>query len=143
MPRIKLVEQKTYELPSSFQVRPQDINYSGHVGNDNLISLVGAARAFALHSMGVSEMDLGDGKTGIIMADMVVNYRAEAFLFEELTIDTHFGEISRSGFRMFHRVDRGGKIIALLEAGFAAYDYAEKRIAAVPKCFLTLLAGHH
>jgi len=58
MPRIKLSEQEVYEFQSSFQVRPQDINYGGHVGNDNLISLVGAARAYLFHSMGLSELDL-------------------------------------------------------------------------------------
>jgi acyl-CoA thioester hydrolase len=139
MPRIKLVEQERYELQSSFLVRPQDINYSGHVGNDNLISLVGAARAHVLHSMGLSELNLGDGKTGIIMTDIVVNYRAEAFLFDELSIDTHFGEIGRSGFRMFHRIRKDAKIIGLVEAGFATFDYRGKRIVQVPAALLNAL----
>ncbi len=141
MPRIKLAEQKTYELHASFQVRPQDINYSGHVGNDNLISLVGAARAQVFHSMGLSELDLGDGTTGIIMVDLAVNYRSEAFLFDDLSIDTHFDEIGRSGFRMFHRVRKGEAIIALVESGFAAYEYGKKRIAPLPDRFTRSLAA--
>jgi acyl-CoA thioesterase FadM len=139
MPRIRLTEREAYELHHALQVRPQDINYSGHVGNDNLIAMVGAARAFAFHEMGVSELDLGDGETGVIMTDLAVNYRAEAFLFDELSIDTHFDEMGRSGFRMFHRVRREGKTVALLEAGFATFSYRRKRISPVPDRFLGLL----
>ncbi len=141
MPRTKLLEQEVYEFQSSFQVRPQDINYGGHVGNDNLISLVGAARAYLFHSMGLSELDLGDRQTGIIIADLVVNYKAEAFLFDELLIDTHIGEIAPKGFRMFHRIRKEMKLIALVETGFVAYSYATKQASPIPASFLKCLAG--
>jgi acyl-CoA thioester hydrolase len=141
MPRIKLLEQGLYEFQASFQVMPQNINYSGHVGNDNLISLVGAARACLFHSMGLSELDLGDRQTGVIMTDLVVNYKAEAFLFDELLIDTHVSEIGRSGFRMCHRVRKDTKLISLVEAGFATYNYELKKIAPVPASFLKSLAS--
>ena len=104
MPRIRLSEREVYEFQSSVKVRPQDVNHAGHVGNDHLLSLVGAARAFLFQSMGLSELDLGDGQTGIIITDLVVNYRAEAFLSDELLIDTHIDEIVPKGFRMFHRI---------------------------------------
>jgi acyl-CoA thioester hydrolase len=141
MPRVKLIEQGLYEFQASFEVRPQDINYSGHVGNDNLISLVGAARAGLFHSMGLSELDLGDRQTGVIMTDLVVNYKAEAFLFDELLIDTHIAEIGRSGFRMFHRIRKDTKLIALVETGFATYNYGLKKITPVPASFLESLAN--
>jgi acyl-CoA thioester hydrolase len=141
MPRIKLFEQQNYEFQSSLQVRPQDINYSGHVGNDNLVSLVGAARAHLFHSINLSELDLGDGQTGIVMTDLVVNYKAEAFLFDELLIDTHIGEFARIGFRMFHRARREGRLIALMEAGFATYNYGTKKIVPVPTQFQKSLAN--
>jgi acyl-CoA thioester hydrolase len=141
MPRIKLSEQEVYEFQSSLKVRPQDINHGGHVGNDNLISLVGAARAELFHSIGLSELDLGDRQTGIIITDLVVNYRAEAFLFDELRIDTHIDEIAPKGFRMFHRVRKSTKLIALVETGFAAYSYATKKTAPIPDSFLKCLAS--
>jgi acyl-CoA thioester hydrolase len=141
MPRIRLMEQETYGFSYSVQVRPQDINYSGHVGNDNLISLVGAARAFTFHSLGFSEMDLGDGHTGVIMTDLAVNYKAEAYLFDNLSVETHAGEFGRSGFRMFHRVSRGEKTIALVETGFATFNYAAKKVALIPQVFLAAITG--
>jgi acyl-CoA thioesterase FadM len=139
MPRIKLSGQEVYEFQLSIQVRPQDINYAGHVGNDNLISLIGAARARLFRSLGLSELDLGDRHTGIIITDLIVNYKAEAFLFDELIVETHIGEFAQKGFRMFHRVRRGSKVIALVETGFATYNYAAKKTALVPTSFLKRL----
>jgi acyl-CoA thioesterase FadM len=141
MPRIKLREQQVYEFRSSIQVRPQDVNYGGHVGNDNLISLVGTARAQLLHSLGLSELDLGDGKTGIIITDLVVNYKAEAFMFDELIIETHLDEFAQKGFRMFHRIRNGRKLVALVETGFAAYNYGAKKAVPLPASFMKRIAG--
>jgi len=143
MPRVKLSEQQVYEFKSSFQLRPQDINYGGHLGNDNLVALVGAARAYLFHSMGLSELDIGDRQTGIIITDMVVNYKAEAFLFDELLIETHIDEIAHKGFRMFHRIKKDAKLIALVETGFATYDYEMKKTVPVPASFLNLVAQFH
>lgn len=141
MARVKLVEQEAYEFHHPWQVGPRDINYGGHVGYDNLVSLVGAARALVLHSLGLTEADLGDGRTGLVMGDLVVNYRSEAFMFDDLVIDTHVGEITRTGFRMFHRVMKGGDLVALMETGFVTYNHNLKRIAPVPKEFLDALSS--
>jgi acyl-CoA thioester hydrolase len=139
MPRIKLMEQATYEFRFPLQVRPQDVNYAGHLGNDNLISLVGTARAYLFRSLGLSELNLGDGQTGTIINDMAVNYRAEAFMFDELLIETHIGEVVEKGFRMFHRIRKDTKLVALVETGFVTYNYAAKKTAPVPPSFLKCL----
>jgi acyl-CoA thioester hydrolase len=139
LPRIKLSEQEAYEFRHVLQVRPQDVNHGGHVGNDHLISLVGAASALLFRSLGFSELNLGDGQTGTIMADLAVNYLAEAFMFDELLIETHFGELAEKGFRMFHRVTRNSMLIALVETGFVAYNYALKDTVPLPQYFLERL----
>ena len=103
-------------------LQPRDINYGGYLGNDALVSLMGTARAQMLRSMGKSESDLGDGKTSIIMTDFVINFKAEAFMFDELTVDTHIGDLSKTSFRIIYQVMRGRVIIALAETGLAAFD---------------------
>ena len=135
MPRIKLEEQSQYEFSFPAALYPRDINYGGHLGNDSLVSLIGSARAHMLHSMGMSENDLGDGKTGIIMADLVINFKAEAFIFDELEIGTHVGEMRPSGFRLFHRVMKNNSVIAFAETGISAFDYGRKKISPVPELF--------
>lgn len=139
MPRVKLQEQPQYEFRYEVTLQPRDINYGGHLGNDALVTLIGEARANLLKTLGCSEGELGDGRTAIIMADLVVNYRAEAFLFDVLCIDTHVGELSRHGFRLFHRVTRDNTVIALAETGLMAFDYRQRTIAPVPDTFIRAL----
>jgi acyl-CoA thioester hydrolase len=141
MARVKLVEQETYEFHHPWQVGPRDINYGGHLGHDSLVSLVWTARALVFHSSGLSEADLGDGRTSLLMGDLVVNYKGEAFMFDDLVIDTHVGEITRAGFRMFHRVMKGGNLVALMEAGFVTYNYNLERVVPVPREFLEALSS--
>jgi acyl-CoA thioester hydrolase len=140
MPRTRLVQQKTYEFRSSVSVQPRDVNYGGHLGNDALIALVGTARALVFRALALSELDLGDGRTGMVMTDLTVNYKAEGYLFDELLIETHVGELTRTGFRFFHRVTKGGKLVALVDTGFVAFDYASKRIVPVPQAFVKAVA---
>ncbi|MCX5813909.1 MAG: thioesterase family protein [Proteobacteria bacterium] len=142
MPRIKLSELNNYEFHYTVTLEPRDINYGGHLGNDALVSLMGAARVNMLRSIGVSEKDLGDGKTGIIMSDLAVNYKSEAFMFDELVIDTHAGEISRSSFRLFHRINKGQIVVALAETGLTTFNYASRKVAPIPEVFLKALAEH-
>jgi acyl-CoA thioesterase FadM len=140
MPRIKLNEQREYAFHYTLVLDPRDINYGGHLGNDALVSIVGSARVNMFRSMRLSEMDLGDGKTGIIMSDLAVNYKSEAFMFDELLIDTHVGEISRSSFRLFHRIKKGLIVVALVETGLTTFNYALRKVVPVPETFLKILA---
>ena len=141
MPRIRLREQLSYEFHYTTRLESRDINYGGHLGNDALVSLVGSARVDALHSLGLREVNLGDGKTGIIMADLVVNFRAEGFLFDEIVIDTHVGEFSSNRFRIFHRVTKGDIVIALVETGLKTFNYTAREVAPVPDTFLKALTA--
>jgi acyl-CoA thioester hydrolase len=141
MPRIRLNEQVSYEFRYTTRLEPRDINYGGHLGNDALVSLAGSARTDALHSLGLSEQNLGDGQTGLIMADLVVNFRSEAFMFDEIAIDTHIGEFSQTRFRMFHRVTREDAVVALVETGLKTFNYAAREVAPVPDAFLKILAA--
>ncbi len=139
MPRVRLIQQKAYEFRCTLEVQPRDLNYGGHLANDSLISLIGTARARMFSSLGFSELDLGDGRTGVVMSDLVVNYRSEAFMFDELLIETHVGELSRLGFRLFHRVTKGDLLVGLVETGLAAFDYPSRKIAPVPGVFIAAL----
>jgi acyl-CoA thioester hydrolase len=139
MPRSRLDEQPFYQFSCTITLQPRDINYGGHLGNDSLVSLIGTARAGMFHSIGLSEGDLGDGKTGVIMADLSVNFKAEAFMFDELQLDTHVGELSKTGFRIFHRLRKGQTIVALAETGMVAFDYGRRKIGQVTKTLIEAL----
>jgi acyl-CoA thioesterase FadM len=132
MPRTKLTEQPVYEFCYPITLQPRDINYGGHLGVDSLISIIHAARAYIFKSAGISETNLGDGRTGIIMTDVEINLRAEGFMFDNLEVFTHVGDLTKNGFRFFHKISRGDSTVALAEMGFLTFDYAARKVSPVP-----------
>jgi len=140
MPRVILEEQKAYEFSFDIQVRVSDINAAGHVGNSEMVALVHEARSQFFIAMGMSELNLGDSEHGIILADLLFNFRAEAFMGDVLVIKCHIGDYSEKGFRIFYRVSRRGDIIALAETGSVVLNYKERKPSFVPKIFKNLVA---
>lgn len=143
MPRTKLTEQPSYEFFYPITLQPRDINYGGHLGVDSLVSIIGTARAHIFKSAGLSEINLGDDRTGIIMTDVQVNLKAEGFMFDNLEVYTHIGALTKTGFRFFHKITRGDSIIALSEMGFLTFDYAARKVVSVPKPFIHALGISH
>jgi acyl-CoA thioesterase FadM len=142
MPRIVLSEQPHYEYRFTIRVEPQHVDAAGCVGYDSLVAMAGTARSGTLCAMGFSEGNVGDGQTGVIMSDLAVNYRAEAFASDELVFDNHLGEVTRTGFRLFQCVRRETTVIALIESSFATFDYRKRRIAPVPEVFVRAVRAH-
>ena len=137
MPRIKLVPLKNYRHTFETAVEVTDLNYGNHLGNDTLVGIIHRARVHFLQWLDARENDLGDGKTGILLADIVVNYKGEGFLFDSLAVESSIGELQPKGFRMFHRVTTGaGRLIALAEVGVAAFDYQKRKVARIPRPFI-------
>ncbi len=139
MPRVKLEEQPEYEFHYEIVLQVRDINYGGHLGNDALIGLLHEARLNLLHGLGCSEMNLGDGQTGIILGDLAVNYKAEGFMFDRLSLNSHIGEMGRNSFRIFHRITRNDTLIALAETGIVTFNYQDRKIVPVPEDFIQRL----
>ncbi len=141
MPAIKLKTAFNYEFQYKTKINIRDINYGGHLGNDSLVGILHEARLDLLNKMGFTELDLGDGKTGIIMADLVVNFKKEAFLLDEIIVHSHIEEISNASFRIFHKITRikDDALIALAETGLVCFNYKERSISQVPESFLKKL----
>ncbi len=118
---------------------PRDINYGGHLGNDAIVTLFGNARASMYREMGFTEGDLGDGENGTIMSDLVVNYRAEGFVFDEIRIDSRIGELATGNFRIFQRMVRNDTLIALAETGIVVFNYNRHKVGRLPDVFMERL----
>ncbi len=144
MPRVKLEERPCDEFCHLFTLRVTDLSDAHHLGNDGLVSLVHEARANLMESLGCAELDLGDRKTGFIMADLVVNYLQRGFLFDELNIEAHIGDVSRKSFRIYYRISKANSLLALVETGMVAYNYTERKAVPLPKVFVQAIkdAGH-
>lgn len=139
MPRVILTECERYDFAHSLIVRATDINYAGHLGNEALLGLIHEARSHLMKALGFDTVLSGPEQIGLIIADLAVNFRAEAYAHQELVIDSQIGEIGEKSFRLFHRVRREKQIIALVETGLVAYDYQSGKVVALPGQFVNKL----
>ena len=141
MSRIKLAPLDHYQSIYETTVEVTDLNYGNHLGNDALVGIIHRARVHFLHWLGASENDLGDGKTGILLADLIVNYKGESFLFDKLGVESSIGGVSSKGFRMFHRITATqGRLIALAETGIVAFNYQKRKVARIPESFFSKIS---
>jgi YbgC/YbaW family acyl-CoA thioester hydrolase len=136
MPRIKLIEKSAYSFSTNCTVRFDDINLGGHVDNAKLVVFLNEARIRYLKVFGSAGWDMGDMATGIIIADLTVNFRSEIFYGNELTIDCEIDEIEEKSFRMFFRVRNNGVISALAESGIVGVNIKEKKTGRIPEAFV-------
>lgn len=137
MPRVKLSDLSAYPYQIELGVRVTDINYGGHLGYDRLLGLAHEARIHLLEQLGASELDLGDGRTGVVAVDLQVLYQGLAFRGDRLRFEIGIAELRSTSFRLAHRVRRAsdGGEIARLEICLAAYDAAAQRPTVLPEAF--------
>jgi len=139
MGRVKLNELDEYRFKHELRISISHLNFGGHVGNSQIADLVHDGRYQMLKSLGFSEADFGDGRSGIIMGDLVMNFRTELFMDDMVQIESDAGEITEKGVRFFHRISRNGATAAVAETGFAAFDYIERRLSRLPYFFIEKL----
>jgi 4-hydroxybenzoyl-CoA thioesterase len=147
MARVKLTLPSQFVFKTSLSVRISDINYGGHLGNDSVLGLIHEARFQFLRSLGY-ENEIGlEGHTGLIVADSVVIYKAEAFHGDPLDIHIAIDEFNRYGFDLYYILLHGksGKEISRAKTGMVCINYTHKTISEVPGEFIQKiqeLEGH-
>lgn len=115
--RIKLIFPLQNSLFSTkIPILISDINYGSHLGNDKLLSIIHESRVRLLYSIGKSEMDIGG--CGIIMSDVIINYKAESFYGDVLNIDIFASDISKVSFDLMYKITtkRNDETILIAEA---------------------------
>ena len=126
--KIKFPEQKPL-YTATIPVRIGDINYGGHVGNDSILSIVHEARMQMLANAGYSEMNAAG--TSLIMADVMIAYKGEAFYGDVLSVDIYADEFSARSFDLQYRftTTRDGAIkeIAHCKTGMACFNYETRK----------------
>jgi len=133
MPRVQIKALPRYDFSFTIEVRTTDLNYGGHLGNDRLLTLVHEARVAFLKSKGWSELECAG--TSLIMGDVAIIFKGEAFAGDLLVFKLAAGDPSHCGFRIFHSVTRkkDGAKIALVETGMTCFDYQNRKIAPLPE----------
>ena len=135
MARIKIDLPDSYSFSCQIPVRITDINYGGHVGNDTVLSIIHEARMQFFVNLGYTEMNFAG--TGMIMADMAIEYKGELFYGDTVIASMAVGEISKIGFELIYKLEKQigdkRKLVAAAKTGMICYDYEKKKIVIVPE----------
>jgi len=104
MPKTKLVLPEHFTFTTDIPIRITDLNYGGHVGNDSVLSILHEVRMQFLRHHGYTELDLAG--TGMIMADVTIEFRSEVFYGETLKASVAAAEFSRVGFDVYYKLEK-------------------------------------
>jgi len=135
MARIKIELPKKCIATFKIPVRITDINYGNHVGNDSLVAIIHEARMQFLHQYGYTEMNVSG--TSLIMNELFVEFKNEAFYKDMLEVKIFTGEIFKVGFEFFYSLsairDKSSLLIANAKTGMVCFNYEEKKLIPVPE----------
>lgn len=135
MARIRIALPELFSFRCNIPVRITDINYGGHVGNDTVLSLIHEARMQFLNSLGYTEMNFAG--TGMIMADVAIEFKSELFYGDMVSASVTPGELSKIGFELLYKFEKQNnesiKLVAIAKTGMICYDYSIKKIVSLPE----------
>lgn len=139
MARIQIDFPGTTLFTCEIPIRITDLNYGNHVGHDTLVSLLHDARVRFFVANGMQEADI-DG-AGIILVDLAVNYKAQIYFGQTLSIEVAVGDRSSRGCDLVYRVTEisDGALVALAKTGLLFFDYTVNRVVKMPARFAALI----
>ena len=134
------------DIPGDFahrhavEVRLSDTDAMGHVNNARYLTYVEIARVGYYERVTGNPLPVGahGAEEGMILAEIRMTYRSQAFYGETLTVETRVERLGRSSFRMVHRItapeSRYGpaRLIAVADSVVVSYDYQQDRPIPVP-----------
>lgn len=135
MARIK-IEIPEYIIGSfRVPVRITDINYGNHVGNDAFVTIIHEARMQWLKQYDYTELKI-EG-VGLIMSDLLVEFKNESFYGDVVEVKLSVAEISRVSFDLYYQLHaiRNDEhfLLGNAKTGMICYDYAAKKVAIIPE----------
>jgi len=122
------------------EVRLADTDAMGHVNNAAYLTYVEIARVAYYEQVTGQSLPLGvhGSEEGMILAEIRMTYRSQAYFGETLAIETRVERIGRTSFTMIHRItapaSRYGaqRLVAVAESILVSYDYREDKPIPVP-----------
>lgn len=131
MARIKLDFNNKVLFSTTISVRITDLNYGNHLANDKVLSILHEARVQFLHHYGYSEMDFAG--VSIIMGDVAIEYKNQAFYNDQLLIEISVSDFSRVSFDINYKISTKEKLIAKAKTGIVTFNYQENKVTNVPQ----------
>lgn len=135
MARIKVDLPEQFTFTTIIPIRITDLNYGGHVGNDTILSIIHEARVQFLQHHGYGELEMAG--LGVIMSDAGIEFKQELFYADRVKVSVTANEFSKIAFELYYKLEKetAGKtvLVAAAKTGMVCYDYARKKVAAIPE----------
>ncbi|MBO9201353.1 MULTISPECIES: acyl-CoA thioesterase [Niastella] len=143
MARIKVELPQHFAFSTTIPVRITDLNYGNHVGNDTILSMIHEVRVQYLKYLGYGELTLAG--VGVIMSDVAIEFKSELFYGDEVIASIAAGDLTKVSFDLYYKLEkRSGdstQLVAVAKTGMVCYDYAKKKVAAIPLEVVDKLKG--
>lgn len=133
MNRVKVALPDAFSFSTEAPVRSTDLNYGGHLGYDALLQLLHAARGQFLQAQRFPAEFDAETKLGLIMVDVAVEYKNEAFLDDLLQIDVAAASPNKYGFDVVYHVHSAGREVARAKTGMLCFDYNTHKLRPLPE----------
>lgn len=130
--------QSEFRFSIEIDVRISDINYGGHLGNDRYLSFFQDARLRYLKQFGYSELSIGDD-TSLIMSQAHIDFKAEAFWGDRLTVYVRISKIKPVKFifeYLIVNLEDRTKVVATGYTDMAGFDYQNRKVKKLPSKFV-------
>lgn len=133
MARIKLTVPDNFAFSTLIRIRITDLNYGNHVGNDSILSILHEARVQYLKHFGLAELEFSG--VGLIMSDVGIEFKAEAFYGDVLKAYVTSDGFSKIGFDLYYKLvkEDSEEVVAFAKTGMLCFDYDKRKIVAVPE----------
>ncbi|XDD48476.1 acyl-CoA thioesterase [Leptospira sp. WS39.C2] len=140
MPRITIDIPENLVFETSLSVRISDINFAGHLAHDAILTLTHECRARFFHSHSWTEINV-EGK-GIVVSDVAIVYKSEAFFPDDLKIQMYVDQISKKSFDLVYVITHknDGKEIARAKTAIVFFDYTLRKACPIPDVFLNVIS---
>ena len=133
MARVKVALPDTFPFATEIPVRITDLNYGGHLGNDALLGLLHEVRVEFLRFLGLDGDFDPVTKLGLIMVDVAVEYKGEAFHGDVLRVQMAGNDVNKYGFDVVYHVhNQVGKEVARAKTGMLCFDYNTHKLRLLP-----------
>jgi len=141
MARVQVDIPESFAFKTDLAIRVSDLNYGGHVGNDSILSIMQEARVLYYRSLGFKSELSFEGSIGQIITDAVIQYKAESFFGDVLSISIAVANFNKYGFDITYLLTNShtGKEVARGKTGIVCFDYAKRKISSVPGVLLQQL----
>ena len=139
MARVELELPEAFFYSTEIEVRFTDLNPAGHLGNDQMISLISDARYSFFCDMELDVTSIGGAL--VTVTDLVTTYRAESFAGDTLKFEVGLTDFNKYGADVIFRItkNQGETLVALAKTGFVFVDPSAGKVCTIPEAFIAAL----